>query len=134
MLLILGTGLGAILIGSVLGYALGLRAGRKDKLDELMALQDEGWLTITYMGDNQSSSKQLPRSLPMHTHRDTHGDDDQDIASLLYGDDAHEVTRPRRDADERRDDWAHAIKARRDAEAAQASDDDDEDIEPHEAD
>lgn len=112
LIVILGAGVVAVLTATV-GYFVGHRLGRADKLAELHALQDEGWLTITYTGKPESL---LPEGMMTEM-------DDSDLADLpstnrptanrderLKGLMMNEVSRPRRDSPERRDGYATAIK------------------------
>lgn len=100
---------GAIGLGlTALGYVLGKRA----KLRELYKLQDEGFLTITYLGHHKNGVKGKDVGPTMHEL--LHGgqpDDEPELRSVRY---------PRRDRDsERRTDWARPLKARQQRELDQ---------------
>lgn len=110
MIILLITGAAALVAGLVGGYLYGHREGSKDKLEELYALQEEGWLSITYMGDPDADKnptvphrqRPLPRSL-------AHGaESEKSVDELIFSD--REVSRSRRDREDRRIDWAHVVK------------------------
>lgn len=106
---ILGAGIAATLAG-IVGYFVGQRAGRADKLAELHALQDEGWLTITYSGKPEpllpeGMMADLDASDLPSTNRPVSNRDER-LKGLMM----NEVSRPRRDSPERRDGYATAIK------------------------
>lgn len=90
-------------------YALGHKRGRAAKLKELHDLQDEGWLTITYSGDPRQPQVQAAvRGAPARVQAPA---PEGDVRALLYEDpEVKEVITPRRDAEERRQDWARTLK------------------------
>lgn len=93
---------GAIVAGfTAVGYVLGKRA----KLRELHKLQDEGFLTITYLGHHRDGVQ--GQDVGPTIHQLLH-DEPDDVEPELQ-----RVRYMRRDRDgERRDDWAKALKAR----------------------
>lgn len=109
------------MVTGLLGYVIGGAKGRADKLNELHELQEEGWLSITYRGDPNKSVGDSPKR-PVHSGRDAN--EEKDVIDLMFKDEP-KVTRSRRDAEERRTDWAKHMKARKraDADADDASDD-----------
>ena len=94
---------GAVVAGfTAVGYVLGKRA----KLRELHKLQDEGFLTITYLGHPRDGVKGKDVGPTMHEllHPEEFEHEDAPLQRVRY---------ERRDQDgPRRDDWAKALKAR----------------------
>ena len=112
MLILLLTGAGSLLLGALMGHTVGFYRGRQDKLHELHELQEEGWLSIAYNQEIDQSNQGHRGIRP--------GPDASAISDLLYEDPTdvgvRTPYRPRRDSEERRDDWAKAIRDTREAE------------------
>jgi hypothetical protein len=105
-----------LILGVGAGTWLGFWLGKRAKLRELHQLQEEGYLSITYVG--QEDHRAIgPESLP---HPGGGSSDGPTIHELLHteepgqpiGDELGRVRYARRDGEERRDDWAKALKAR----------------------
>lgn len=104
-------GVDDILISSVVvaGFtAVGYVLGKRAKLRELHQLQDEGFLTITYLGhhrDGVHHGKDVGPTIHELLHAEQPSDEPEpELQRVRY---------PRRDRDgPRRDDWAMALKAR----------------------
>ena len=94
---------GVVVVGfTAIGYVLGKRA----KLRELHQLQDEGFLTITYLGHHRDGVKGKDVGPTIHEllHPEELEQDEPPLQRVRY---------ERRDRDgPRRDDWAKALKAR----------------------
>jgi hypothetical protein len=111
----------SIPIVAVVGYLIGHKAGGSDKMDELHALQEEGWLTIEYSGDSKKPDSILPESMMTNLEP---GDlpEQNSLRDLML----NEKVRPRRDTPERRGDWATAIKNDRTDELEEEEEEDEE--------